>query len=87
MNRYKRGDKVRLKKETTLVEQKDGLNDNYTLEGVLAEPIEMGKPIMVFRSNRNGINAIGFFTSSFVVEINKDKITTQNSVWQIQQIK
>lgn len=41
----------------------------YTMDGRLAAPIEMGSPIVLLRSVRNGLVQRGLFTSTNVREI------------------
>ena len=63
-------------------------NDNYSsipieynLEGVLSYDIEVGKPVVVGRTKRNGVEAYGVFTTSRVTEVGDKYFKTQNSVY------
>ena len=63
-------------------------NDNYSsipieynLEGVLSYDIEVGKPVVVGRTKRNGVDAYGVFTTSRVTEVGDNYFKTQNSVY------
>ena len=63
-------------------------NDNYSsipieynLEGVLSYDIEVGKPVVVGRTKRNGVEAYGVFTTSNVTEIGDNYFKTRNSVY------
>ena len=63
-------------------------NDNYSsipveynLEGVLSYDIEVGKPVVVGRTKRNGVDAYGMFTTSRVTEVGDKYFKTQNSVY------
>ena len=59
----------------------------YWVIGTLERPIEVGKPIRMLRENRNGVKAMGLFTTSVVRTItDKDKnglcvVETDNSVY------
>ena len=63
-------------------------NDNYSsipieynLDGVLSYDIEVGKPVVVGRTKRNGVEAYGVFTTSRVTEVGDNYFKTQNSVY------
>ena len=63
-------------------------NDNYSsipieynLDGVLSYDIEVGKPVVVGRTKRNGVEAYGVFTTSRVTEVGSNYFKTQNSVY------
>ena len=63
-------------------------NDNYSsipieynLDGVLSYDIEVGKPVVVGRTKRNGVDAYGVFTTSTVTEIGDNYFKTRNSVY------
>ena len=63
-------------------------NDNYSsipieynLEGVLSYDIEVGKPVVVGRTKRNGVDAYGMFTTSRVTEVGDMYFITRNSVY------
>ena len=63
-------------------------NDNYSsipieynLDGVLSYDIEVGKPVVVGRTKRNGVDAYGMFTTSRVTEVGDNYFKTQNSVY------
>ncbi len=63
-------------------------NDNYSsipieynLEGVLSYDIEVGKPVVVGRTKRNGVDAYGMFTTSRVTEVGDKYFKTRNSVY------
>jgi len=63
-------------------------NDNYSsipieynLEGVLSYDIEVGKPVVVGRTKRNGVDAYGMFTTSRVTEVGDNYFKTKNSVY------
>ena len=53
----------------------------YNLEGVLSYDIEVGKPVVVGRTKRNGVEAYGVFTTSRVTEVGDKYFKTQNSVY------
>lgn len=77
-------DKVRLTKLGAFHETEDALEDNYTLVGYLMGPIRVGQIIDVWRTMRNGVEIQGHFTSSAVVEIKGDLVSTQNSLWRVE---
>ena len=63
-------------------------NDNYSsipieynLEGELSYDIEVGKPVVVGRTKRNGVDAYGMFTTSRVTEVGDNYFKTKNSVY------
>lgn len=53
----------------------------YNLEGVLSYDIEVGKPVVVGRTKRNGVEAYGVFSTSRVTEVGNNYFKTQNSVY------
>jgi hypothetical protein len=53
----------------------------YNLEGVLSYDIEVGKPVVVGRTKRNGVDAYGVFTTSRVTEVGNKYFKTKNSVY------
>ena len=53
----------------------------YNLEGELSYDIEVGKPVVVGRTKRNGVEAYGVFTTSRVTEVGDKYFKTQNSVY------
>ena len=60
----------------------------YTVEGVIAQPLTVGASIVLVRTKRNGVDAVGIFTTSpiksFVTEDPEEVLAyTQNSVYRI----
>ena len=53
----------------------------YNLEGVLSYDIEVGKPVVVGRTKRNGVEAYGVFSTSTVTEVGNNYFKTRNSVY------
>jgi hypothetical protein len=53
----------------------------YNLEGELSYDIEVGKPVVVGRTKRNGVEAYGVFSTSTVTEVGNKYFKTQNSVY------
>ena len=53
----------------------------YNLEGELSYDIEVGKPVVVGRTKRNGIEAYGVFSTSRVTEVGNNYFKTKNSVY------
>jgi hypothetical protein len=47
----------------------------------LSYDIEVGKPVVVGRTKRNGVDAYGMFTTSRVTEVGDNYFKTQNSVY------
>lgn len=75
------------------------LPTNYWVEGVLEAPIFVGQPIQLLRHRRprwegedpegtpEVVARLGFFESSQIVRIQENLLYTQNSVWQIEEVK
>jgi len=57
---------------------------DYTIEGTLVNDIEIGEPVRVLRTKRNGIVVSGFFETSPVTKIGMEGFTTQNSVYRLE---
>ena len=74
---------ILLKKIESINPNPNGLDDNYTIKGILEQPIRIGGLIMVLRYQRNDIERFGIFTSTRVKSIDGNKITTENSVYEI----
>ncbi len=55
----------------------------YEITGFMMREITVGEPMQVLRTCRNGIETIGLFSSSPVVEISDRSVTTFNSVYLI----
>ena len=53
----------------------------YNLEGVLSYDIEVGKPVVVGRTKRNGVEAYGVFSTSTVTEVGDNYFKTLNSLY------
>jgi hypothetical protein len=53
----------------------------YNLEGSLIYDIEVGKSVIVERTNRNGEEVHGVFTTSKVTEVGNNYFKTRNSVY------
>jgi len=58
----------------------------YYVEGFFEQEPEVGKPVVVSRTCRNGIEVSGIFTTSTVTEVNKKEFKTLNSVYKIEYI-
>ncbi|MEI8310445.1 MAG: hypothetical protein WCH98_06800 [Verrucomicrobiota bacterium] len=57
---------------------------DYEMRGVLLAEIRVGEPIYLFRTERNGVTAEGFFSSSPVRQIQGDgRVITLNSVYAV----
>lgn len=59
---------------------------DYWLEGYLTEDLSVGKSVVVSRTNRNGVEIGGLFTTSTVTEITNDGFKTLNSVYKLEYI-
>ena len=55
----------------------------YTMDGTLAAPIEIGSPIVLLRTVRNGVVQRGIFTSTNVREI---LLVTKNSIYRVETV-
>jgi hypothetical protein len=53
----------------------------YNLEGELSYDIEVGKPVVVGRTKRNGVEAYGVFSTSTVTEVGDKYFKTRNSLY------
>lgn len=64
---------------------------DYWVIGKLIEPIEIGKGVMVDRTNRNGVEVRGVMMTSVVKKIDKEEgatyITTANSLYKLEELK
>lgn len=58
----------------------------YTVEGTLIYPIEVGKRCMMTREKRNGVVVNGLFSTSPVTEINGNTFSTMNSKYIIEEL-
>jgi hypothetical protein len=57
---------------------------DYELRGILLEPIIVGSCLVVLRFERNGVLALGIFSSTPVQEIHADgRVITENSIYEI----
>ena len=54
---------------------------DYELRGHLIEPLEIGKPIIVARTHRNGVQVMGTFVSTPVREFKSGAAVTMNSIY------
>jgi len=77
------GTEITLKKLSAHAENSKALFTGYELKGTLWAPLEVGHKIEVLRTNRNGVERPGVFTSSAIQKIEGNKFYTANSVWQI----
>lgn len=59
----------------------------YWVIGTLERPIEIGKAIRMIRENRNGVECLGLFLSSVVKSIKGNIVETDNSVYEMEEIK
>jgi hypothetical protein len=62
------------------------INEGYTVTGELISPIEVGEPIYILRSERNGVKALGAFNTSVVQSIEGNLIKTQNSIYKLEEV-
>ena len=56
---------------------------DYELRGFLIERLEIGKPILVARTHRNNVPALGTFTSTPVRKFENGAAITLNSIYLI----
>ena len=54
---------------------------DYSIEGKLIYPMELGKGVLVLRTKRNGVAATGYFQTSKITEVTENTFKTQNSVY------
>ena len=65
---------------------------NYTVEGELLKDLEIGSPLSLLRTSRNGIPVLGFFQTSLIESMTLDAsglctIDTQNSTYVVSVLK
>jgi len=53
----------------------------YTIEGELVGKISKGNSVIVMRDTRNGVKMPGWFSTSAVTKVTKNRFHTQNSVY------
>ena len=62
----------------------------YYVEGILGDPSQKGFNFRMIRDNRNGLECLGIFTSSPVVEVNEGSdftlFTTLNSIYKLEKL-
>ena len=58
----------------------------YTIEGYLVR-LEVGYPLIIKRTRRNGIDVEGDFSSSVIMGIEGNKIETMNSIYLIEYLE
>ena len=64
------------------------LPEGYELEGWLVGKLVVGIPVTIFRQVRNGVETLGFFTSTPVTEVrSENEFCTRNSVYRLSPIK
>jgi len=63
------------------ISENKSLPIEYSIEGELLSPIEVGKIVFVFRTKRNGVAATGYFQTSKITEVTENTFKTQNSVY------
>jgi hypothetical protein len=63
------------------IKENKSLPIEYTIEGHLIYPMEVGLGISVLRTKRNGVEATGIFQTSIVTEITENTFKTKNSVY------
>lgn len=54
---------------------------DYTIEGELVNPIQVGQPVLVARDKRNGVPSTGVFISTPVLECGTNFFRTRNSLY------
>ena len=53
----------------------------YSAEGELARPLQVGEGLIMLRDTRNGVKCPGVFQTSPIIEITRDSFMTKNSVY------
>ena len=66
--------------------RKNGIPKGYTIIGSLLSDIEVGEPIRMLRTCRNGEKALGYFMSSSVKSITNNNIETSSSIYRIKKL-
>lgn len=57
------------------------LPSGYCIRGYLIGEIEIGRPVRILRTNRNGVESVGIFTSSPVTTLSDNTFATSNSIY------
>lgn len=75
-------------KDVSSLEENDtvSLPIGYYVEGYFKQEPEIGKPVILFRTNRNGVNFLGLTETSEVTEILEDGFKTKNSIYKIEHL-
>lgn len=60
---------------------------DYEVEGFLTEAMQLGKPIIVFRTHRNGVRVDGLFYTTPVKEFKNGAAITLNSIYFIKKME
>jgi hypothetical protein len=59
---------------------------SFYIEGRVMSEIMVGKPVVIFKINKNGIPDYGYFYSSIVIEVTENGFVTQNSVYKVEKL-
>jgi len=57
---------------------------DYVIVGILMEPPVVGQSVEILRLERNGVPALGVFTSTLVTSVCDQGFTTLNSVYRLE---
>lgn len=60
---------------------------DYTAEGYLLEDVQIGKPVLIERHKRNGVESLGFMNTSRIKKITGNKLETENSIYLIEKLR
>ena len=63
------------------ISENKSLPVEYSIEGKLLHPLEVGNVVFVARTKRNGESVDGFFQTSKLTEVTDNTFKTQNSVY------
>jgi hypothetical protein len=63
------------------ISENKSLPIEYSIEGNLLHPLEVGNVVFVARTKRNGIAANGYFQTSKITEVTDNTFKTQNSIY------
>lgn len=59
----------------------------YSLKGILLEGPQIGRPVKIYRLERNGIQVDGYYESTPVIRLTADGFVTQNSCYWLRRLE
>ena len=59
----------------------------YSLKGILLEAPQVGRPVKVFRLERNGLQVVGYYEPTPVIRLTVDGSVTKNSCYWLRRLE